>query len=248
VEKVAKLIALVHAPVLGPASWQPASGELSRAGHQVAVPALAGFTSGGPPYAPRLVQLCAEQITQAAEQVEASRPGPAVQVTMVVHSGAGSFADQIAATLRTGSVAVIYADAGLPSQSGPSRVVDARFLPYLQDIASNGIVPPWHEWWPDADPAELFPNEAARAAVLASARPLPLAFFEETLPPTPQDRRPHRAGYLLFSDGYRPEADEARQRGWPVTELAGSHLHPLASPAQVAAAIAGLDQSLWRNG
>jgi hypothetical protein len=44
VEKVAKLIALVHAPVLGPASWQPASGELSRAGHQVAVPALAGFT------------------------------------------------------------------------------------------------------------------------------------------------------------------------------------------------------------
>ena len=48
---------------------------------------------------------------------------------------------------------------------------------------------------------------------------------------------PTRARYLLFSEGYGPEAAAARQRGWPVIELPGSHLHMLVDPAAVAAAL-----------
>jgi hypothetical protein len=45
---MAPLIALIHAPVLGPRSWLPVADELSRAGNEVVVPALAGFTDGAP--------------------------------------------------------------------------------------------------------------------------------------------------------------------------------------------------------
>jgi hypothetical protein len=226
----------VHAPVLGPASWQPVSAELSRAGYRVVVPALTGFPAGGPPYAPGLIRLFAEQI----EVVAADR------VVLVVHSGAGPFAAHLAAAVRSDQVAVVFADAGLPGESGAAPVVNAGFLPYLREIATDGMVPPWPEWWPTADPAELYPSDAARAAVLADARPLPLAFFEERLPSAPGSRPLHDASYLLFSAGYQDDADEARQRGWPVTELAGSHLHQLVSPAEVAAAITGLTSGAAR--
>lgn len=219
------LFVLVHAPALGPASWQPVADELAAAGRQVAVPSLTGLTDGGPPYAPRLAGQCAAQVAAAG------RP-----VVLVVHSGAGAFAGRLAPALSARSV--IFADAGLPAPAGPTPVVDAAFLPYLRGIARDGIVPPWPEWFPEADPAELFPGDAARAAVLADARPLPLAFFEEAVPaagrPLPGPR------YLLFSAGYQPAAAEARRRGWPVAERPGSHLHLLVRPAEVAAAIEGL--------
>jgi hypothetical protein len=104
------------------------------------------------------------------------------------------------------------------------------------------MVPAWPRWFPDASPAELFPNEAARAAVEADARPLPLAFFEETVPPG--EAQLGGSGYLLFSAGYEPEADQARERGWPVAELPGTHLHQLVAPAEVAAALIDLATSL----
>jgi hypothetical protein len=227
---VADLYILVHAPVLGPASWQPVGAELSAAGHRVILPSLTGFPASGPPYAPALIRLFAEQVEVAA----------ADRAVLVVHSGAGPFAAHLAAAVRSDRVAVVFADAGLPAESGAAPVVNAGFLPYLREIAADGMVPPWPQWWQGADPAELYPSDAARAAVLADARPLPLAFFEESLPSAP-GRRPLRdASYLLFSAGYQDDADEARQRGWPVTELAGSHLHLLASPAEVAATITSL--------
>lgn len=227
---MADLYVLVHAPVLGPASWQPVGAELSKAGHRVVVASLSGFATGGPPYAPRLIRLFAAQLDVAA----------ADRVVLVVHSGAGPLAAHLAAAVPAERVAVVFADAGLPGESGAVPVVNAGFLPYLREIATDGMVPPWPEWWPGADPAELFPNGAARAAVLADAGPLPLAFFEESLPSVPDGRPLRDAGYLLFSAGYQDDAEEARQRGWPVTELTGSHLHMLVSPAEVAAAIASL--------
>jgi hypothetical protein len=166
-----------------------------------------------------------------AQVAAAGRP-----VVLVVHSGAGAFAGQLASALS--ARAVIFADAGLPAPAEPTPVVDAAFLPYLRGIARDGIVPPWPEWFPGAGPAELFPGEAARAAVLADARPLPLAFFEEAVPPAARPLRGAR--YLLFSPGYQAAAAQARRRGWPVTELPGSHLHLLARPAEVARAIVGL--------
>jgi hypothetical protein len=224
------LFALIHAPVLGPASWRPVAAELAAAGHRATVPSLAGFTASGPPYAPALVGLGAGQVARPASGAD--------RVVLVVHSGAGAFARALASALDAPAVGVIFADAGLPSPAGSTPVVDDAFLPYLREIAADGIVPPWPQWFPDADPAELFPDRAARAAVEADARPLPLAFFEESVPPGV--RPPGLAGYLLFSEGYQRAAAQARERGWPVKELPGSHLHPLVAPAEVAGALTQL--------
>jgi hypothetical protein len=222
------LFVLVHAPALGPASWQPTAAELIRAGHQAVVPSLLGFTDGGPPYVPRLITSFAEQAAPAVSQ--------ATRVVLVVHSGAGPLAAMLASVLAVPAVTVVLADAGLPAAAGPTPVTDARFLPYLRDLARDGVVPPWPQWWPDADPADLFPGPAGtRAAAAGETRPLPLAFFTETVPPS---MRPlARAAYLLLSEGYADEAARARERGWPVTEIKGSHLHMLAEPAAVAGAI-----------
>lgn len=264
---------LVHAPVLGPASWQPVAAELSGAGlslprspdgstarYRVAVADLTGFAAGEPPYAPRLVARFSGQVAEALAGTArgassddgggphgrggrprggASSGDGADHVVLVVHSGAGPFAAQLGAAVPAGRVSVIFADAGLPARAGPTPVVDAAFLPYLRQIAHDSVVPPWPQWFPEADPAELYPTEAARTAVLADARPLPLSFFEETLPAVTGPAIVS-AGYLLFSAGYQQEAGQARERGWPVTELPGTHLHPLAAPADVAAAIISL--------
>jgi alpha/beta hydrolase family protein len=229
---MSQLFVLVHAPVLGPAGWQPVAEELSLAGHAVVVPVLTNFTAGGPPYAPRLVALAAEQVTAR----------PRDRVILVTHSGAGVFAAQLSAAIGAGAtdVTTAFVDAGLPGPTGGGPVVDGEFLPYLRKIASDGLVPPWHQWWPGEDLSPLFPDESSQHAVTSQARPLPLAFFEEALPPAPQNWPPRRAGYLLFSESYRQQARQAALLGWPVRELPGQHLHMLADPAAVAAAIVDL--------
>jgi hypothetical protein len=229
-ESVALIVVLVHAPVLGPGSWGPVAAELSRSGSRVVVPSLAGFAAGGPPYTPRLVRL-------AAMQVDA---GAGDDIVLVTHSGAGVFAPLLLRGLAAGRGTVVFVDAALPSRAPGASVVDAGFLPFLRDLARDGVVPPWPQWWPDEDLAPLFPDEATRRAVTAEAQPLPLSFYEETLPPLPDDWPPRRAGYLVFSEPYREQADEAARLGWPVRELPGGHLHMLVRPAEVAVAITAL--------
>jgi hypothetical protein len=221
---------LVHAPVLGPGSWAMVAGELARRGHQVTVLSLAGFTEGRPPYVPRLVRRATEQIAEEA--------GP--DAVLVVHSGAGVFAPYLAEAIAGRCQAVVFADAGLPPESGNAIVVEAEFLPFLQGIAHDGVVPPWPRWWPDEDLSPLFPDEVTRENVLGEAHALPLAFFEEALPPVPTSWRSQARAYLRFSEGYREPARQAAARGWPVAELPGEHLHMLIDPLGVAAAITGL--------
>jgi hypothetical protein len=223
-----ELIALVHAPSLGPASWLPVARELSRATPRVVVPDLRGFAEGGPPYVPRLVEVAADQL----------RAGRDDELVMVMHSGAGVFAPYLIAAAGAGRAAALFAEAALPRRPGASTVVEAGFLPYLRQLADHrGIVPPWPQWWPDEDLSPLFPDEAARKSVTGEAQPLPQAFFEELLPALPGGWPPCVAGYLVFSEPYRREAGAAARAGWPVREVPGGHLHMLVDPGAVAAAI-----------
>ena len=227
---MSQLIVLVPAPALGPASWRPVAERLTATGWDVVVPSLAGFADGGPPYAPRLTELVARQVPAGLRD----------SVVLVTHSGAGAFAGQLTAAIRAGETVAVFADAGLPGPDGGGPVVDAQFLPYLRQIASDGVVPPWPQWWPGEDLSPLFPDEQTQREVTAEAAALPLACYEETLPPVPDGWPPARAGYLLFSLGYRPAADHAAALGWPVAEVPGEHLHMLVSPAGVADAITTL--------
>lgn len=218
---------LVHAPSLGPASWRPVARELTRAGHAVVVPSLAGFADGGPPYVPRLVRLVAGQV----------RAGPHDDLVLVTHSGAGVFVPHLARAAGARETTAVFADASLPRQSGTGTVVEAGFLPFLRDIARDGVVPPWPRWWPGEDLSGLFPDQASRDAVTAEAPALPLGFYEEALPDVPGGWPAGPAAYLAFSEPYREQAAEAARAGWPVQELPGEHLHMLVSPGEVAAAI-----------
>lgn len=234
---MADLFVLVHAPVLGPASWAPVAEEITRHGHQVAVPSLTGFTDGGPPYADRLIGLARAKIQQARVKT-AGRAGE--RLILVVHSGAGVFAPYLAAGLGGAGAVVIFADAALPPEEGPGRVIDKEFLPFVRDLADGGLVPPWPQWWPAAELDPLFPDQATRDRVSGEAAPLPLAFFTETLPPLPEDWRSCRRAFLRFSEGYQEPARTAAARGWPVRDLPGDHLHMLVDPAAVADAITSL--------
>jgi hypothetical protein len=227
---VDELFVLVHAPVVGPASWAPVAAELADSGHRVAVPSLAGFADAGPPYAPKLVELARAQVPG----------GAADSVVLVVHSGAGVFAPYLAEAIAATKVAVVFADAALPPASGPGDVVDRAFLPFLRGLASGAVVPPWPQWWPEHEMSALVPDERTRRSVLGEARPLPLAFFAERLPPRPDSWQACHPSYLRFSKSYEEPAREAAGRGWPVRELPGEHLHMLVRPADVAAAITSL--------
>jgi hypothetical protein len=224
----------MHAPVLGPGSWAPVAGELTRRGLAVVVPSLTGFTGDGPPYAGALLRRLSAQL-----------PGGDEDAVLVAHSGACVFAPYVADALGDREVSVILADGGLPPVTGPGRVVEESFLPVQRGLADDaGIVPPWPQWWPEDALAAQFPDEATRKAVSAEAGALPLAFFAETLPPRPASWQARRVGYLRFSEGYVEEAREAAARGWPVREMAGEHLHMLVDPAGVATAITGLAAEL----
>ncbi|HEY2441872.1 MAG TPA: alpha/beta hydrolase [Streptosporangiaceae bacterium] len=221
---------LVHSPVLGSASWAPAAAALADAGHQVIVPSLSGFADEGPPYAPRLVRRACAQLPDFA----------ADQVVLVVHSGAGALAPYLAEAIPARGMTVVFADAGLPPRSGAATVTDTAFLPFLRDLADDGMVRPWPQWWPADVMSGLFPGERAQRQVAGEARSLPLAFFGEQLPPLPEGWPSCRCAYLRFSEGYLDPAREARARGWPVRELPGEHLHMLIEPAAVATAIVDL--------
>jgi pimeloyl-ACP methyl ester carboxylesterase len=232
---VSALYTLVHAPGLGPASWGPVAEQLAGSGQRVVVPSLAGFAGAGPPYVRRLVELAAGQV----------RAGPRDRVVLVLHSGSGVFAPYLAEAVPAREVAVIFADAAIPPGMPGATIVGSEHLRFLRDLASGGMVPPWPKWLPDDVLSLLFPDEASCHTVTSEARPLPLGFFEEALPPVPDSWPTCRPGYLRFSESYRDQADEARRLGWPVRDLPGEHLHMLARPADVAAAITvmGADQA-----
>jgi hypothetical protein len=227
---MAPLVVLVHAPVLGPGSWAAVADELSRGGNAVLVPSLAGFADGGPPFTPRLVSRVAGQV----------RCGDGDDVVLVAHSGGGVFVPHLLAALAGGDATAVFADAALPRQADPGTLTDAGFLPFLRELAGDGVVPPWPRWWPEEDLAPLFPDPATRETLCGEAGPLPLAFFEERLPVLPGGWPPSPAAYLVFSEPYRRQAAEAGRAGWPVRELPGGHLHMLVGPAEVAAAIMDL--------
>jgi len=45
------------------------------------------------------------------------------------------------------------------------------------------------------------------------------------------------AAYLQLSEAYADQAEQARQLGWPVTQLVSHHLAPLTDPGLVAGAL-----------
>ena len=158
--------------------------------------------------------------------------GPVV----VAHSGAGVLLPLVAA--RLAAAAAVFVDAVLPPAGTATPSEGLReFLAGLPVV--EGRLPPWSTWWGPEVMARLVPDPGLRHAIEADQRPLPVAFYDHSVP-VPADWTPPRAGYLRLSPAYAEDAAEAAARGWPVRVLDGQHLDLVTRPAEVAAGILAL--------
>jgi hypothetical protein len=164
--------------------------------------------------APRRPDRVVDAVTRAASGL--------TDLVLVPHSNAGLYGPHLGERLDL--TATVYVDAALPGLHAMLR--------RLADAA--GVLPPWTGWWDDVD--ELFPDPATRAEVERGQPRLPLAYFEARLP-VPEGWAARPSAYLAFGDTYAAEVAFARAAGWPVTTLAGGHLHALHRPGAVAAEV-----------
>lgn len=125
----------------------------------------------------------------------------------------------------------------------PRRLAALLGRKQLRALARNGVLPPWSTWFGEEGLRGLVAEARLRASLEQEMPSLPRAFVEARVPAAAGwDRRP--CGYLLFArDPFVPSATEARERGWPVVELAGAnHLALVTDPGMVADALLGLER------
>ena len=223
------IFVLIHSPSVGPATWQPVADRLRDAGHEVTVPSLLSVGDGGAPFWPRV---------SSAVRAGLAGTDPSQPVVLVPHSNAGLFVPVIARDLQRPVACSVFADAGVPELSGSTPVVGADFLPFLRGLADEDGLLPRTDWWDSDDIVAMLPDPRVRAIITEEQPRLPLDYYLDRVP-APAGWDDHPCGYLLFSEGYEGQADEARRRGWPVRTTPGEHLHQVRRPGRGDAGTAG---------
>ncbi|TWP32366.1 hypothetical protein [Leekyejoonella antrihumi] len=87
--------------------------------------------------------------------------------------------------------------------------------------------------------AALFPDCQTRGRIEREQSRLPLSYFEDQLV-VPDGWDDLAGAYLAFGETYSHERDAAEHRHWPVTTVAGDHLHLVNDPTQVATVVSDL--------
>jgi pimeloyl-ACP methyl ester carboxylesterase len=220
---------LVHSLSVGPSTWTPVAEAMERRGHAAVVPDLRGVAKGGPPYWPKVVE---------AVRAEA----PETPIVLVAHSNAGLFAPVVKEGLGDRVVACLFADAHLPPRDGLVRTAEEEFLPFLRELAGDdGVLPRWTDWWSPDDVAAMLPDPRVRATVVEEQPCLPLAYYTQPVP-VPSGWDAVRCALLWYGPPYDKVAEQARQRGWPVTRVPGRHLHQVVAPEEVTDALLKLSR------
>jgi hypothetical protein len=225
---------LVHSPSVGPLTWAPVADRLEARGLESIVPSLLDVADAAAPFWPRVV----DDVTAAMRRLNPDR-----SVLLVAHSNAGLFVPLLVTHTDRPVSGCLFVDAALPAPVDSTPVVPADLLEFLRSKVIDGRLPPWTEWWDEADVAPLFPDPVTRAAVTAEQPRLPLAYYEQMVP-VPAGWDTHPCGYLLFGPPYDEVAADARRRGWLVEDLPGRHLHEIVDPDAVADRIITMAQHL----
>jgi hypothetical protein len=229
------MLVLLHSPLVGPLTWQPAATSLRAAGYRVAVPSLTGVVDTGPPYYRRLAGRVAGTIRQAS---------PAGAVVLTGHSGAGALLPAVAEATGAPLAAAVFVDAILPHPGvGWFETAPPELRAQLLGLARDGQVPAWNRWFPPEVVAGLLPEEALRQRFVAELPSLPLAYFQERAPVV-RGWPPQRCGYLRLSGAYDEVADEAERLGWLVVREDADHLAMLTRPAAVSGLLDRLVKAL----
>jgi hypothetical protein len=222
-------IVLVHSPLVGASSWSKLAPLLENRGHEVLIPDLTASFEEGPPYGER----------QIATIAQCARRGS----VLVAHSGAGTLLAGVGELVpKLGGY--VFVDAGLPSpglswmDTSPAELTSA-----LVNMAHDGWLPPWFEWFGEKAIVELLPEPAMREAFIENCHELPLAMFYEPRPTCPSwPNAP--AAYLRLSAAYEREANQAKAMDWPTSVLESGHLAILSSAALVVGPLIELIEAL----
>jgi hypothetical protein len=164
-------------------------------------------------------------------------PGSGGGDVVVAHSGAGVLLPNLLADQEPARTKVVLVDAPLAPLTGEMPVVPPDLLAHLRTLVGVlGVLPPWSMWFGPDVLTELVPDAELREAIREELPLLPLAYFEAsvTIPP---NWAAFDGGYVLLSEIYRPDAEAAAARGWPVLERLGGHLDLVTRPEIVADAI-----------
>lgn len=226
----AAALVLLHSPLVGPLTWHAVAERLRAHGRHVQVPSLSAALAAGPPFYPAL----ARTVHDALRHVVGG------QAVLAVHSGAGPLVPSIVEGAPVEVTAVVFVDAALPHpgqswfDTAPREMADK-----LRQLAVNGVLPPWNDWFPPEVLSALLPEPGLRTEFTADVPRLPLAYFEEVAPDS-QRWRQTRCGYLQLSEIYDQPAAEAGRRGWRVVRHQGHHLSLLTEPAIISDQLSAL--------
>jgi hypothetical protein len=212
-------LALLPSPFLGPAAWAPVADLLRRRGWPTAV-------------------VAADDVSTPDDVLEgflAGLPAESAHV-LVPHSNAGLYVPLLCEHRTV--VANVFVDAALPPAQGSAPLAPAALYDVLRDRAGpDGRLPPWTRWWDDAATEALFPSQEVRRRVEAEQARVPLSYLGARIDVPPRWLDVPGA-YVAFGDTYAEERRQSEERGWPVTTLAGRHLHMLVEPDEVARSVA----------
>ena len=220
-------LVLIHSPLVGPSFWHATASALEARGHRCHTP-TARTASGDIAAWRDWPERIRESVATGARPI------------LVGHSAAGRLLPTCAQKLD--AAAIVFVDAPIPPAVGPVSPVEPEFLAFVRGLPiAGGTLPPWSEWWGEHAMAALIPDAGARERFAADLPRLPLEWFDDVVPVPPWRTLP--AGYLQTSQHYSADTEDARERGWPVRVLHGTHLYPLTEPESTAAALAGIIES-----
>lgn len=218
---------LIHSPLVGPSSVVPTANALGILGFEAHVPtpdALRGLTTW------REWPL---RLLDALPELD--------DPVLVGHSAGGLLAAYLAGSLKAKSF--ICLDAMMPPECGVTPPVESDFLNFVQSLPSkDGLLPIWTDWWDRDLLADAPMSPDLKVAILDELPRLPLAWFADSfeMPTWSCAKR----GFIQTSPAFRDEAKRAEERGWPVTRLTGTHLHPALAPKDTAKALVDMHHRL----
>lgn len=220
-------IALLHSPLSGPYAWEPVAEVMRQRGYRVVVPDMK--FDGTPPVWKQNVDAAVAAVGAAFE--------PGTAVAFAGHAGAGQLFGHIGAGIAARDLSVasyVLVDAGFPT-SGSSRLEQLEstghpFAAELREIWTSGKLFP-SDFWTLPSFKQLIPDDTKRAKVLEEMQQLPDDYWTETIPDSGNWPDAPVAALLFIQNAYQATSNAAREKGWPLLELAnGNHWSMLMYP------------------
>jgi hypothetical protein len=103
----------------------------------------------------------------------------------------------------------------------------------MRGLAVDGMLPPYHEWFPPGALADWVPDPQRRRRLIAEIPRMPVAYFDEPAPPT-RFTESVACAFVRLGAPFDAAADKAERLGWWVARRDWDHLRMLSDPHAVA--------------